>query len=674
MLRASRDEALTDALTGLGNRRALAARARPGARRTADAEQPARARALRPRRLQALQRHLRPPGRRRAARPPRRAAWPRSSTAAATAYRMGGDEFCALLEPGDEARRPARRRRRRGAVRARRGLRGSAARYGSIAAARARRRTPPRRCASPTSACTRTRTRGRTSAERQSKDVLLRALAERNPELATTSTTSPTLAEAIARRARPRPTTRSSRSATPPSCTTSARSPSRTRSSPSPARSTSDEWAFIRRHTLIGERIIAAAPALARVAAARALQPRALGRPRLPRRPRGRRHPARRPHRRRRRRLRRDDRRPALRAPRAPPRRRWPSCAAAPARSSTRPSSRRSATPGAAAPSARPAPDASLEPPSAGPRRAVGADRSARVRPAMAAARTRPADARRCTTATWPPGARLVPFAGWEMPVQYAGIRDEHLAVRERAGVFDVSPHGRDRDLRPAGAERSCSTCSPTTSPDRRGRRAVLRRSAARTAACSTTSSPTGSAERPLPDRHERRQPREGPRLVPAAGRGLRRRRARPRSTTSRCSPSRARGARGIVERLADGELPARFHDCSRTVAGVPARSWRHGLHGRGRRRAARRAPTAPRGVGRAARGRASSPSASARATRCAWRSATTSTATTWRDAQPDRGGAGLVPARRTTGFVGAEAVARRARGRARPRSSSRSS
>src|SRR3954471_4352574 len=39
-------------------------------------------------------------------------------------------------------------------------------------------------------------------------------------------------------------------------------------------------------------------------------------------------------------------------------------------------------------------------------------------------------------------GARLVPFAGWEMPVQYAGIREEHVAVRERAGVFDVSHMG----------------------------------------------------------------------------------------------------------------------------------------------------------------------------------------------------------------------------------------
>ena len=39
-------------------------------------------------------------------------------------------------------------------------------------------------------------------------------------------------------------------------------------------------------------------------------------------------------------------------------------------------------------------------------------------------------------------GARMVPFAGWDMPVEYAGITAEHLAVRERAGLFDVSHMG----------------------------------------------------------------------------------------------------------------------------------------------------------------------------------------------------------------------------------------
>jgi aminomethyltransferase len=40
-------------------------------------------------------------------------------------------------------------------------------------------------------------------------------------------------------------------------------------------------------------------------------------------------------------------------------------------------------------------------------------------------------------------GARMVPFAGWDMPVEYAGIVAEHMAVRTRAGLFDVSHMGR---------------------------------------------------------------------------------------------------------------------------------------------------------------------------------------------------------------------------------------
>ena len=42
-------------------------------------------------------------------------------------------------------------------------------------------------------------------------------------------------------------------------------------------------------------------------------------------------------------------------------------------------------------------------------------------------------------------GGRLVPFAGWEMPVQYAGVIDEVRAVRTAAGVFDVSHMGQVR-------------------------------------------------------------------------------------------------------------------------------------------------------------------------------------------------------------------------------------
>lgn len=42
-------------------------------------------------------------------------------------------------------------------------------------------------------------------------------------------------------------------------------------------------------------------------------------------------------------------------------------------------------------------------------------------------------------------GARIVPFAGWEMPVQYTSIIEEHNAVRQKAGLFDVSHMGECR-------------------------------------------------------------------------------------------------------------------------------------------------------------------------------------------------------------------------------------
>lgn len=40
-------------------------------------------------------------------------------------------------------------------------------------------------------------------------------------------------------------------------------------------------------------------------------------------------------------------------------------------------------------------------------------------------------------------GAKMVPFAGFEMPVQYSGLTEEHFAVREKAGLFDVSHMGQ---------------------------------------------------------------------------------------------------------------------------------------------------------------------------------------------------------------------------------------
>jgi len=56
---------------------------------------------------------------------------------------------------------------------------------------------------------------------------------------------------------------------------------------------------------------------------------------------------------------------------------------------------------------------------------------------AAAALRKTPLHARHLAS-----NARMVPYAGWDMPVEYSGISNEHLAVRTRAGLFDVSHMG----------------------------------------------------------------------------------------------------------------------------------------------------------------------------------------------------------------------------------------
>ncbi|SVE49751.1 uncharacterized protein METZ01_LOCUS502605, partial [marine metagenome] len=47
-------------------------------------------------------------------------------------------------------------------------------------------------------------------------------------------------------------------------------------------------------------------------------------------------------------------------------------------------------------------------------------------------------------------GARMAPFGGWEMPIEYSGLTNEHMAVRSAAGLFDVSHMG---EIEIAGAD-----------------------------------------------------------------------------------------------------------------------------------------------------------------------------------------------------------------------------
>jgi aminomethyltransferase len=50
-------------------------------------------------------------------------------------------------------------------------------------------------------------------------------------------------------------------------------------------------------------------------------------------------------------------------------------------------------------------------------------------------------------------GAKIVEFAGWEMPVQYEGVREEHMAVRQGCGIFDVSHMGEIETSGPGSLE-----------------------------------------------------------------------------------------------------------------------------------------------------------------------------------------------------------------------------
>ncbi|MDX1390593.1 MAG: glycine cleavage system aminomethyltransferase GcvT, partial [Acidobacteriota bacterium] len=64
-------------------------------------------------------------------------------------------------------------------------------------------------------------------------------------------------------------------------------------------------------------------------------------------------------------------------------------------------------------------------------------------------------DSRRTPIRDWhrDAGGRLVEFAGWELPVQYSGVLAEHRAVREAAGLFDVSHMGEIAVLGPKALE-----------------------------------------------------------------------------------------------------------------------------------------------------------------------------------------------------------------------------
>jgi aminomethyltransferase len=165
-------------------------------------------------------------------------------------------------------------------------------------------------------------------------------------------------------------------------------------------------------------------------------------------------------------------------------------------------------------------------------------------------------------------GARIVPFAGWEMPVQYEGIRAEHVAVRRDVGVFDVSHMGQietsgrqgdallqrllTNDVRrvPEGGAQYALICNPEGGilddlftyrmADEHFLTVTNASEHDKDLAWFSEHAPEFDSE--VTDRAED--------FAMLAVQGPR--------------------ARDLVGRLADGRLPLRFHCCQRRVAGVP--------------------------------------------------------------------------------------------------------
>ena len=225
-------------------------------------------------------------------------------------------------------------------------------------------------------------------------------------------------------------------------------------------------------------------------------------------------------------------------------------------------------------------------------------------------------------------GARMVPFAGWEMPVQYEGVIPEHRAVREHAGIFDVSHMGQLEVRGPARARVPSDDALERPEPDRHGPGAVH----------------AASRRERLPDRRPDRLPA---RRRPPAARRQRARGSMPTATGSRPGPgtarssttahptwrcSRFRGRRPWIWSSCRELEPFEF--TARRGVRRPRHRRPHRLH----RRAGRRDHGGAR-QGRAALGQAASPPARlrpgwARATRSGSRSAIRSTATTCRRAR----------------------------------------
>jgi len=165
--------------------------------------------------------------------------------------------------------------------------------------------------------------------------------------------------------------------------------------------------------------------------------------------------------------------------------------------------------------------------------------------------------------------AKLVPFAGWEMPVQYEGIRSEHISVRREVGVFDVSHMGQVETRGPDAQvflQRVLSN-DVRRIPEGGAQYSVMCREdggvlddlfSYRLAECeflTVTNAANHDKDLAWMQSHA-----EGFDVDVVD-----------RATDFAMLAVQGPSARALVSRLSDGSLPPRFHCCERTVAGAPA-------------------------------------------------------------------------------------------------------
>ncbi|HEX3317237.1 MAG TPA: glycine cleavage system aminomethyltransferase GcvT [Solirubrobacteraceae bacterium] len=175
-------------------------------------------------------------------------------------------------------------------------------------------------------------------------------------------------------------------------------------------------------------------------------------------------------------------------------------------------------------------------------------------------------------------GAKLVPFAGWEMPVQYEGIRQEHVAVRTDVGVFDVSHMGeietRGRDA--AGLLQRLLSNDVRRIPEGGAQYALLCREdggiiddlftyrLAEEHFLTVTNAANHETDLAWYEQHAADFDAD----------------VRDRISAYAMLAVQGPQAPALVRSLSDGRMPARFHCCQRTIAGVPMLVARTGYTG----------------------------------------------------------------------------------------------